>query len=157
LNYFFSIDGTEHSTVASVNQTIKLIDFWGGISILSIHGIIEPIVRLSLEIFKILINFSTVCWVEYSSVLSMNHTIEHVDLSSKFSCFGIFSYGSLKGSIVPVLIIHLNFMTVPLEIQFLLEKGNWLSFESGLIKLNIVLINDLFVGCWIVNSTLSVD
>jgi hypothetical protein len=140
-----------------VNQTIELIDYWGGISILSVHGIIEPIVRLSLEIFKILIDFSSICWIKNSSVLSMNHTIEHVDLSSIFSSFCIFSQGSLKGSIVPVLIIHLNIMTVPLEIQFLLEKGNWLSFESGLIKLNIVLINDLFMGCWIVNSTLSVD
>ena len=117
----------------------------------SVHRIIEPLVRIGLNIFKILINFSSIHWVKDSSVLSMDHTIEHIN-DWGLSLFLLLGQESLIGSIIPVFITHIDSMTVPLESLLLLKKSNWLTLESGFVSLDEVIFEmDLGFSVWVVN------
>ena len=117
----------------------------------SVHRIIEPLVRVGLNIFKILINFSSIHWVKDSSVLSMDHAIEHIN-DWGLSLFLLLGQESLIGSIIPVFVTHIDSMTVPLESLLLLKKSNWLTLESGFVSLDEVIFEmDLGFSVWVVN------
>ena len=93
----------------------------------SVHRIIEPLIRIGLNILKI--DFLSIHWVKDSSVLSMDHTIEHIN-DWGLSLFLLLGQESLIGSIIPVFVTHIDSMTVPLESLLLLKKSNWLTLES---------------------------
>ena len=115
----------------------------------SVHRIIEPLVRIGLNILKI--DFLSIHWVKDSSVLSMDHTIEHINDWS-LSLFLLLGQESLIGSIIPVFVTHIDSMTVPLESLLLLKKSNWLTLESGFVSLDVVIFKmDLGFGVWVVN------
>lgn len=115
----------------------------------SVHRIIEPLVRVGLNILKI--DFLSIHWVKDSSVLSMDHTIEHINDWS-LSLFLLLGQESLIGSIIPVFVTHIDSMTVPLESLLLLKKSNWLTLESGFVSLDEVIFEmDLGFSVWVVN------